>query len=96
MGAMGSDSGDPGSLDTITRLGPQYGNLLVFKWRLLNSLPNFIFFGVMVKNFEKKFKIASLQALFRKPTHFFLKNQKNVRFEFFLALLGREFNSKNN
>ena len=50
----------------------------------------------MVKKFEKNFKIASLQALFQKPTHFFLKNQKNVRFEFFLALLGREFNSKNN
>ena len=37
----------------------------------------------MVKNFEKNFKIASLQAFFRKPTQFFKKIQKMSDLNFF-------------
>ena len=37
----------------------------------------------MVKNFEKNFKIASLQAFFRKSTQFFKKIQKMSDLNFF-------------
>ena len=38
----------------------------------------------MAKKFEKKFKIASLQALFeKKPTHFFWKIKKMSNLNFF-------------